>query len=147
MRTACINTTYFRNKQGYGQISVEGKTRAHHRVAYCIANKLTLKDIEGLVVMHKCDNPSCVNPEHLELGTHKDNTADMYAKQRNASPPPPVRIGAANGNSRLTEEKVREIKKMIASCAPYKEIAVKFSISPSTVCQIATGKTWKQVTI
>ena len=97
--------------------------------------------------MHRCDNPSCVNPEHLKLGTHKDNTADMYAKQRNASPPPPRKIGAANGNSRLTEEKVREIKKMIASCAPYKEIAVKFSISPSTVCQIATGKTWKQVTI
>ena len=146
MKTACINTTYFKDRQGYGSIQVNGKTERHHRVVYCQANNVTLESIKGLVVLHKCDNPSCINPEHLAIGTHADNTADMYAKGRNAVNPPPVNRGAANGNAKLTEDKVREIKIMLTK-SKYSTVAEAFGISKATVAQIATGKTWKHVTI
>lgn len=146
MRTACINTTYYKDPQGYGSIQVNGKTERHHRVAYCQANNVTLESIKGLVIMHKCDNPSCINPEHLAVGTHADNTADMYAKGRNAINPPPVHRGTANGNSKLTEDKVKEIKIMLTK-NKYSTVAEAFGISKATVAQIATGKTWKHVTI
>ena len=53
-----------------------------HRAEYCLANGLTLEDIAGLVVMHTCDNPRCINPEHLVLGTQRDNMLDMRNKGR-----------------------------------------------------------------
>lgn len=66
-------------RKGYGQFVVNGKAQQAHRVAYQIANgSIDTKS----VVMHKCDNPSCVNPAHLSLGTQKENIADMHNKGR-----------------------------------------------------------------
>ena len=53
-----------------------------HRVVYCLHNKKKLKDIEGLSVRHNCDNPRCINPDHLVLGTHKENMEDKVARGR-----------------------------------------------------------------
>ena len=75
----CWNWTGKQNEHGYGAITVDGKyTRAHRAVYFMLhpdANK-------ALVVMHKCDNPRCVNPEHLQLGTVKENIMDMHSKGR-----------------------------------------------------------------
>lgn len=68
-----------RKGREYGQIRVNGKTSKAHAVSYKIHKGEIPK---GLWVLHSCDNPSCVNPEHLWLGTAKDNTADMYEKGR-----------------------------------------------------------------
>lgn len=64
---------------GYGHFSFQGQTVQAHRFAYLLVHGLLL---DGLVVMHRCDNPTCVNPAHLQLGTQADNVADMVAKNR-----------------------------------------------------------------
>jgi hypothetical protein len=79
----CIITPYSLNRQGgYGKVTLNGKQHNHSRVAYIEANGLTMDQIEGKLVMHTCDNPACINPMHLELGTHKDNMQDKVAKGR-----------------------------------------------------------------
>ena len=78
-RGACWNWTASRMVSGYGVLKFRGRTCGAHRVAY----ELTHGPIpDGMVVMHSCDNPSCVNPAHLSLGTICDNMRDMYAKGR-----------------------------------------------------------------
>jgi hypothetical protein len=64
---------------------VAGKRHYVHRLAYCEAHAIDIEDIVGQVVMHTCDNPACINPEHLRLGTQADNLADMLSKGRHAS--------------------------------------------------------------
>lgn len=71
-----------RDKDGYGQFRLKGKMRGAHKASW----ELTHGSIpDGLWVLHKCDNPSCVRPDHLFLGTAKDNTQDMVSKDRNRS--------------------------------------------------------------
>lgn len=76
--TGCIEFSGYRSN-GYGIIKLEGKNQKAHRVAYTLEHG----DIpEGLVVRHKCDNPSCINVAHLELGTQQDNIEDMFKRGR-----------------------------------------------------------------
>ena len=65
--------------QGYGNIHYQGRKQYVHRIVFRIMNG---KIPHGILVLHNCDNPRCCNPDHLFLGTHKDNTADMIAKDR-----------------------------------------------------------------
>jgi hypothetical protein len=80
-QTDCLEWIGSLNRKGYGQVNSlkNFHSKASHRVAWEITNGLPP---EGLLVLHKCDNPCCVNPDHLFIGTAKDNTADMYAKGR-----------------------------------------------------------------
>jgi HNH endonuclease len=81
LESPCIEWTKFRLR-GYGLQKFRGKTRLAHRVAWMLANG---EIPDGLCVLHRCDNPPCVNVDHLFLGTHADNVADKMAKGRHPS--------------------------------------------------------------
>ena len=81
--TGCWNWVSI-NKAGYGMIDIDGKTYRAHRYSWEASNG---KIPDGLCVCHKCDNPRCVNPDHLFLATHQENMKDMYDKGRGFIPP------------------------------------------------------------
>lgn len=91
--------------KGYGTVRAGGKLRGAHRVAYEAAHGEG--SAAGLVVRHRCDTPACVNPVHLEIGTHADNVRDMMERGRHVAP---GLKGGANASAKLTEDDVRTIR-------------------------------------
>lgn len=94
---------------------------------------------DGLFVCHHCDTPRCVNPEHLFLGTARDNTADMVAKGRARFS---IVKGEDNGKSVLTEDDARHIKRSMERTA---DLARQLGVSPNTVRGVRIGRTWRHV--
>jgi hypothetical protein len=118
---------------------VNGRSDKAHRVSFCIAHQ---RDIEpGLVVRHACDNRICVNPKHLSLGTHADNTADMMGRARNKYVIP-VRYGEDHSQSKLTTAQVQHIREMLAANVSKAEIGRTFGVCRATIRRIAKGETW-----
>lgn len=134
--TECIKTTYETSAGGYGRLRYKGKKVLHHRLVYCLANGIDLAAIEGLQVLHSCDNPGCIAPEHLRLGTHAENMQDKALRGR-------VR-GERAGNVKLTEKQVIEIR-ALASAVMYKQLAKDYEIAVSTVKDIVARKIWKHL--
>lgn len=124
---------------GYGTTYYNGKPQRTHRISYKIAHGEIPDDV---CVLHKCDNPACVNPDHLFLGTKHDNTQDMVKKGRQKYV---THNGSENGNSKLKESDVTQIRCLFESGYSQKGIAKLFSISTRTVCQIVENETWKHV--
>jgi len=92
-----------------------------------------------LCVLHDCDNPPCVNPLHLFLGTHQDNRDDCCSKGRHNR-------GEKQGISKLAEEKVRWIRKLYAGRhGTQQEIGALFGVSPNTIGCVVRRKTWAHV--
>ena len=122
---------------GYGQLRSNNRSFRAHRVSW----ELHFGQVStGLDVLHHCDNPPCVNPSHLFLGTQTDNSADMWAKGRGRYVAQP---GSKNGRAKLTEEKVSHILDLYASGGfTQKELAQRFAISPCSVWEIVHGKKW-----
>lgn len=121
---------------GYGRFRREnyGDTVMAHRFSY----ELYVGAIPaGLVVMHACDNPSCVNPAHLSVGTHGDNVMDRVSKQRSFRP-----IGQINPHSVLTEKQAAAI---FMDGRKQRLIAADYGIQPNHVSQIKTGKLWPHI--
>lgn len=122
---------------GYGQFRREdGSIILTHRYSYLLHNDSA---IDGLVVMHKCDNPRCVNPEHLMLGTQAENVKDMIVKGRDKKRSLP---GESHGMSKLTDDLVREIR---ASTETGPAIAERLGIATSTVYDVRNRKLWKHI--
>lgn len=120
----------------YPRVSMGGSdSEGAHRFSYQIANG---EIPPGLLVRHKCDNPKCVNPAHLELGTHADNRADCVRRGRQAS-------GSRQGNSKLNEGQVREIKRRISTGEKLTDIARSFGIGISHASSIKTGRWWRHI--
>lgn len=120
---------------GYGRLYREGRTRYAHRDAYERAHGPIPR---GMVVMHTCDTPACVNPDHLKLGTQADNLADMYAKGRGRKA-----NGADHGLAVLTAEKAIAIYR---DPRPKLRIAREYGIGCTTVGDIKKGRCWSHVT-
>jgi hypothetical protein len=120
---------------GYSTIRRNHQVKSIHRLIYeeCFG-----EIPKGLVIRHKCDVPACINPEHLEIGTRADNVRDMFERNR-----APERIGSKNFNSKLTENDVIEIKKLLSKGElSQKEIAKKFGVAPGHISGINTGRKW-----
>jgi hypothetical protein len=120
----------------YGAFAFRGKIVGAHRVSY-IMNVGEIPD--GLCVLHKCDTPACVNPEHLFLGTKKDNTLDAMVKGRNVK-------GVTHGQTHLTEQNIREIRSLVSHGAlTQKQIADMYNVDRTTVSYIKTRKSWAHI--
>lgn len=122
------------NKAGYGQIRYNKKIINAHRYYYQKYNNITLP--YNVVVRHKCDNPLCVNPEHMEIGSHQDNMNDMVKRNRSAK-------GENHGNNKLTENEVIHI---YHSKLTNRELADYYSVNIETIRLIRVGKSWKWLT-
>jgi len=132
----CWEWQAHKDKQGYGGFGIDGKKVLAHRYAYI----LTHGDIpDGLCVCHHCDNPSCINPDHLFLGTRMDNMADARAKDR------PINRGEKNRNSRLVENDVREIRRLGSLGIKQSLLAKMWKTSDQNISNIIQRKRWKHV--
>lgn len=117
---------------GYGHLHFDGCSQAAHRVSWQLHNG-PIPD--GLLVLHRCDNPRCVNPDHLFLGTDADNVADKLAKGRGV-------WGETVGRSKLTSDQVLAI-----DCDPraHSAIAEEYGLAHSTVSRIKNRRRWKRL--
>lgn len=141
--TGCWLWTAHTHPSGYGYLSTGTRVPERaHRFSY----RTFVADIPaGAFVCHKCDQPSCVNPQHLFLGTPKQNTQDSIRKGRWPGGDC-RRTNRARGEqcpfSKLTEKQVADIRTLRASGLIYREIAAQFGISLSAAHAICSGKTW-----
>lgn len=125
-------------RRKYGRVSVYRKSFSAHRVAYFLNEGV---DPKGEIVMHKCDNPICVNPEHLSLGSNKDNTDDMMSKNRGTKQ---FRSGENHRMSKLTNENILDIREKSGKFTQ-KEIAKIYSVDQALISRIINNKLWKTV--
>lgn len=123
---------------GYGRIWFAGKVINASRASWFVHYGLIYN--KKLCVLHKCDNPICSKPDHLFLGTNKDNTRDMIKKGRKRGPK-----GIEVHTAKLNEEKVKQIKELLKQKMSLKYICEKFEISMTSVIYINQNKIWKHV--
>lgn len=117
-------------KRGYGKIREGHKFLLVHRVMYGDIPK-------GMCVLHTCDNPPCCNPDHLFVGTRKDNALDAVSKGRNF-----VLYGVASPRAKLTPEIVRKIR---SSKEPVRVLAERYNVTPKAIYHVLRRETWKHV--
>lgn len=159
----CWLWTARRNRSGYGEVGVPGdRTRLAHRVAWSL---LRGEIPPGLAVLHACDTPACVNPDHLRLGTHSDNMADMVARGRqlrgasrsvvalraarrgaahwSAARPDRVPVGEQASMAKLTSHEVSAIR--AAGDQSSDTLAARYGVSRTAINHIRARRTWKHV--
>lgn len=130
-----------RGQAGHGQIRMHGSTRQVHRV--------TLEHHSGPIPegensLHRCDNPPCLNPDHLFAGTQKENMHDMWRKGRQqlyVDQP----LGSRHPGAKLTEAQVLELRAMRQGGATYQSLVVRFGISKTNVADIVKRKIWRHI--
>lgn len=122
----------------YGSSYYNGKRDSAHRVSYLINRGDIPPDME---VMHTCDNPACVNPAHLQLGTHAQNMHDMSVRGRQVSV-----YGERAPRGKLKEWQVREIRELLkVGELSQRQIAERYGVSAVAISYINTGYSWKHL--
>lgn len=120
---------------GYGMFCISRfKSVSAHRFSWELHNGPIPK---GLSILHRCDNPKCVNPAHLTIGSQKENIQDASQKGRLVRP-----SGARNGQSKLTDKDVQTIRRLRAQKVPIATVAAQFGVSLATISMIVHGKRW-----
>lgn len=121
--TKCVNT------DGYPRANVEGDVNTKvHRLVWELYNG---KSANGFVIRHKCDNPLCINPKHLEIGTQLDNVQDRVLRGRT--------------NAKVTKEQVVEIRILRTEGVSAKELAAKYGLTVRTIHSLLSKHHWKHV--
>jgi hypothetical protein len=131
------------NHDGYGKTTYKHRFISAHRFAW----ELTLGKVPGSkCVLHKCDNPPCVRPSHLFLGTHQDNQNDRHAKGRqgDSRPKNPAK-GERNSSAKLNEATVRNLRREYHEGASRKLLMRKYNVSRHCVWSVGTGRSWSHV--
>jgi hypothetical protein len=132
----CWNcTSHSPDSSGYSRAVINGKRLRLSRYMYeqkhgCIP--------EGMVVRHKCDNPRCINPDHLEVGTHTNNMRDMIERGRRKST-----IGSNNPKSKLTEDNVTDVIRRYKKGEKQTDIAKRYHVSKHCIFGIIHDRNWK----
>lgn len=132
--SGCLIWTGTIGAGGYGSIRVGGKNAKAHRASW-MAHRGEIP--KGIMVLHKCDTPACINPDHLFLGTQRDNMHDALAKGRNADT-----RGTKNGRAKLTESQIADIRQSKETTVA---AAAKYNVSASLISQIRRGQCWRHV--
>lgn len=122
------------DRAGYGFAWRAGRAIKAHRLAY-EAHVGPIAD--GAHVLHRCDTPSCVNPDHLFLGTNADNVADRVSKRRTSRT-----VGEANGRAKLSGDLVYQIRAMLGEGRTQTDIARDLGLHRNTVGEVARGERW-----
>lgn len=138
-----------RSPQGYGAITIDGKARRTHRVAYEMHYQ---RPLGKLFACHTCDNPPCVNPAHLFAGTPADNVHDMMRKGRVVRPiRDNAKVNYARGEAvtlaKLTADNVPIIRARREMGESYGSIARDYGVDRTLIYQICAGKLWKHVPV
>lgn len=139
----CWEWTGCKYRGGYGNFrrKVNGKwiMEKTHRFSYEYYNNIKREDMRGLIICHKCDNPSCVNPDHLFLGTYLDNALDAKSKNRNS-------YGRHKQHKWLSFEIAEAIRKLKTENPnlTYKQISKIYNTSASQVHRIIKNLIWKK---
>lgn len=118
---------------GYKRVGAAGKQYYAHRLAYLVTKGAIP---QGMCVCHSCDNPNCINPDHLWLGTNKENHDDKVKKGRGAR-------GETHFNSKLTEEAVKLIR--ANPQLPAKDLAKVFGVTKDAINRIRRGVLWRHI--
>jgi len=134
-KEGCWEWNKARNHGGYGTFYHNKRTWIAHRISWILHyGKLE----KGMFVLHKCDNPACVRPDHLFVGTNKDNLRDCAEKGRIAS-------GERNGNSKMTNSTVKKIRKLSNCGMKGTEIANLVGVHKSTVSRVLRKIIWRHI--
>ena len=136
METPCIVWKRACTQRGYGVKWTNGKAVYVHRLTW-ESEHGAIPD--GMCVLHSCDNPPCFNVDHLFLGTHAENMADMKRKGRN--------INQAFSQAKLTPEQVKSIREQIDSGVMLTKIATKYGVHKNTIGDIKWGRNWKRTSV
>lgn len=141
---ACWDWIGTRTRGGYG-VFMPTKSRIAvyaHRYMFELHNGAlpARDDYHGSCVLHVCDNPGCVRPDHLRLGTHADNMADMVRKNRHY-----VKEGEGHPFSKLNDEKVLEIRRLKDSGHRAVDLAQRFGVSRAQINNVVSGHSWGHV--
>ena len=138
MKSRCWEWLGYKTKCGYGRMKVFGNLELCHRVSWRLHNNSIPKDS---LVLHKCDNPACVNPRHLFLGSNSDNARDRENKGRSARNAP---VGEDSKWAKLSANDVLAIRKIYPRVTQ-DELAQRFGVGRQTISHIICRTTWRHL--